>query len=124
MKISKYTWLFPADEGYYIYNTLSNAMLEIDKDTYSLLKHLQTEKAEVKKTDFDGELYDLLDDQRFICENDRDEFLVYKSMHDAQRNDTAHACITVAPTMDCPFRCHYCFEKKEKNTSLPKRSTA
>ena len=35
MKISKYTIFFQKEnEEFYIYNTLSNALIEIDKDLY------------------------------------------------------------------------------------------
>jgi uncharacterized protein len=114
MKISKYTFLFPAEEEHYIYNTLSNALIGIDQDSYNILKQIQSEKSEIKETDIDKELYDVLEEKRFLAENDKDEFLVYKSMLDAQRNGTHHMHLTIAPTMDCNFSCHYCFEKKEK----------
>lgn len=39
MKISKYTFLFDVNEKeYYAYNTLSNALLKIDEESYALLK--------------------------------------------------------------------------------------
>ena len=38
MKLSKYTFLFPVEDEYYIYNTLSNALLCIDRDSYNILK--------------------------------------------------------------------------------------
>jgi uncharacterized protein len=66
MEISKYTFLFPADNEYYIYNTLSNALLKIDEDTYSLLERLQTEKAIIKKEDFNEELFDILEEKRSL----------------------------------------------------------
>ena len=38
MKISKYTFMFDENgQEYYVYNTLSNALMEIDKESYSLL---------------------------------------------------------------------------------------
>ncbi|MDR3047009.1 MAG: SPASM domain-containing protein [Bacteroidales bacterium] len=112
MRISKYTFLFTFKNEYYIYNTLSNAMLRIDNDTYSILVECQKNKVEIEREKCDTEFYNLLEDKRFICENEKDEFLVYKSILAAQRNGTSHAHITIAPTMDCNFRCHYCFEKK------------
>jgi uncharacterized protein len=114
MKISKYTFLFSSGEEYYVYNTLSNALIGIDKDSYDILIQIQLEKSKIKESDIDKELYDVLEEKRFTAENDKDEFLVYKSMIDAQRNSLNHMHLTIAPTMDCNFSCHYCFEKKEK----------
>ncbi|MDR0866260.1 MAG: SPASM domain-containing protein [Candidatus Symbiothrix sp.] len=114
MKISKYTFLFSSEGEYYIYNTLSNALIGIDKDSYNVLGQIQSSKSEIKEDDIDKELYDVLEEKRFIAENDTDEFLVYKSIIDAQRNGSNHMHLTIAPTMDCNFSCHYCFEKKEK----------
>jgi len=114
MKLSKYTFLFPAEEDYYIYNTLSNALLSIDQDSYSILQKSKVEKSTVKESDIDKELYAILDEKRFITENDKDEFLVYKSMIHFQRSGNRFMHLTIAPTMDCNFSCPYCFEIKEK----------
>lgn len=114
MKLSKYTFLFPAEEEYYIYNTLSNALLSIDEGSYNILKKNQVEKSVVPENEIDKGLYKILDEKRFITDNDKDEFLVYKSMIHLQRNSNQFMHLTIAPTMDCNFSCHYCFEKKEK----------
>jgi len=114
MKLSKYSFLFPVEEEYYIYNTLSNALLSIDESSYNTLVQCQSSKIIVKETDIDKELYEILDEKRFITENDKDEILAYKSIIDLQRNNANFMHLTIAPTMDCNFSCHYCFEKKEK----------
>lgn len=39
MKISKYTFFFNIDgKEYYTYNTLSNSLLEIDEESYSIFQ--------------------------------------------------------------------------------------
>jgi uncharacterized protein len=112
VKVSKYTFLFAIKEAYYIYNTLSNALLKINKNGYDILIKSQSQNDEINKNKIDNELYEELIFRRFLTENDRDEFLVYKAMVEGIRNsnDTMH--LTVAPTMDCCFSCKYCFEKK------------
>jgi uncharacterized protein len=115
MKISKYTFLFSVEEEYFIYNTLSNALIEIDLDSYNTLQRINSEKSEIKSDDIDSELYAVLEDKRFLTENEKDDFLAYKAIIDLQRNTTNHIHLTIAPTMDCNFSCHYCFEKKEKS---------
>lgn len=114
MKLSKYTFLFPVEEEYYIYNTLSNALIKIDSDSYSILQQARSEKSEIKNTCIDKDLYEILEKNQFITEEEKDDFLAYKSIIDSQRNDTHFMHLTIAPTMDCNFSCHYCFEKKEK----------
>lgn len=117
MKISKYTFIFDVDSTeYYIYSTLSNALLEIDKDSYSTLLKAQKNKSDIILSELDDELYDILVSKKFVVENDIDSFLYYKSIITAQRNSQSFMHLTIAPTMDCCFHCYYCFEEyKEKN---------
>lgn len=114
MKISRYTFLFPFEKDYYIYNTLSNSLICIDESSYHQLKNHQ-QKGSIEKLDIDLELYELLKDKSFITENEKDDFLIYKSIIEGQRSGRRHMHLTIAPTMDCNFSCHYCFEKKEKS---------
>ncbi len=46
-----------------------------------------------------------------ICENHKDEFLLFKSVLMDVRNSYKRLNFTIAPTMDCCFGCFYCFEK-------------
>lgn len=117
MKVSKYTFLFDNDNvEFYIYSTLSNSLVEIDEDSYHLLLDARKNKSDINKSDFDDEVYDILLQKRFIADNDMDGFLYYKSVVMNQRISQSQMHLTMAPTMDCCFRCHYCFEEyKEKN---------
>jgi len=114
MKISKYSFLYCDNDLFYIYNSLSNSFLEIDQELYNALKIKQEQKSEIYENELDIETKELLLDKRIITNNDKDEFLLYKSIVERQRNIDNHMHLTIAPTMDCHFSCHYCYEKKEK----------
>lgn len=116
MKLSRYIILFDNNNiEFYIYNTLTNALIEIDEFSYSYLNRKKTDKTDILETDIDIELYNLLENKKYIVENDFDNFLYYKSKVTQQRASQSHMHLTIAPTMDCCFRCDYCFEEhKEK----------
>ena len=114
MKISKYTFLFDCKNSeFYIYNTLSNALVELDKSSYEYLSNLKDSK-EISQKELDPELYKVLVTKKFITENDQDDFLLYKSVITLQRSSKSMMHLTIAPTMDCCFKCNYCFEKYKK----------
>lgn len=120
MKISKYTFLFDiVDKEYYAYNTLSNALIELDKESFYLLQ--ENEHAEdFSKIEMCDELVDALKDTNVLTESDADDFLKYKAIICQLRSQRTSMHLTLAPTMDCCFRCHYCFEKyKEKKYMTP-----
>ena len=120
MKISKYTFMFDENgQEYYVYNTLSNALMEIDKESYSLLfESRNTQK--LSTADFDEDLWEALCINNIISDNDTDDYLKYKASITNIRKQRTGMHLTLAPTMDCCFRCHYCFEKyKEKKYMTP-----
>lgn len=115
MKISKYTFLFDIENTeFYAYNTLSNALIEITEDSYSLLRKYQTSE-KLSETEFDKEVWSVLSINNILTDNDDDDYLKYKTAIMRMRSQRTSMHLTLAPTMDCCFRCHYCFEKyKEK----------
>lgn len=119
MKISKYTFLFDVNEiNYFTYNTLSNALIEIDKQIYSDLKKNEG-RAELSDITFDKELCDILFENGILTENDEDDYLKYKAIIKKMRDQTNFMHLTLAPTMDCCFNCFYCFEKCKGGKYMP-----
>lgn len=119
MKVSKYSFLFElGDEEFYIYNSLSNALLEIDAQSYKYLEETKEKGTSLDFSVFEDDFYNTLINKKFITENDKDDFLMYKSAIICQRSSTSSMHITIAPTMDCVFRCHYCFEKYKHSGNM------
>lgn len=120
MRISKYTFLFEDEHEYYAYNTLSNALIEIDEESFSILSRLNGKDKELDSSAFDADLLDALRSNNIITDNDEDDFLKYKASIARLRSQYSSMHLTLAPTMDCCFHCHYCFEKyKTKNYMTP-----
>lgn len=118
MKKSKYTFVFTYKDKYYTYNTLSNALLEIDKEIYNTLFSLSDNKNILSKNVFEAEIIDDLYRNNIITDSDKDDFLTYKSIMYKQRSQQTSMHLTLAPTMDCCFKCHYCFEKYKTKTYM------
>ena len=109
MKISNYTFFVEYESNSYLYNTLSNSLVQIDKETYQLLQNYKNKHTSINKEEFESELYQLLVNKRFICETDKDELLLYRSMVQPIREQRKFMHLTIAPTTDCCFKCFYCF---------------
>ena len=89
MKISIYTFLFKIDDRFYIYNSLSNALIEIEKNIFTILLTHKKEHSLLNKEDLNcDELYQILKEKHIITENDQDEFLFYKSIIQEDRKST------------------------------------
>ena len=118
MKISMYTFLFEIDSKFYAYNTLSNALIEIAEDTYKILLVNKNRHTPLQEKDLGcDELYQTLIENHMITENDRDEFLLYKSIILAGRSINI-LNLTIAPTMDCNYSCSYCFENCKRSVYM------
>jgi len=116
LKVSKYTFSICEQGRWYLYNTISNALLEIDEELYTFIKKCKEINQPVE-TLLEQDLLAQLKESRFITENDDDEFLLIKSAIISSRQENQCVMLTIAPALDCNFSCPYCFESKQ-NISL------
>lgn len=112
MRTSKYTFLFTIEECSYLYSTLTNSLVEVDDAVLEELRCARRESRNIDESIFDEDTIKVLIDKRFVAENDFDEFLSYKRNIVSRRSSDGELNITIAPTMDCNYSCHYCFEER------------
>lgn len=77
MKISKYTFFFDIENtDFYAYNTLSNALIEIDQESYNIL-HNRIQDEDLSEMLFDNDLWNALVTNNILTDNNEDDFLKY-----------------------------------------------
>ncbi|MDY5192962.1 MAG: radical SAM protein [Candidatus Aphodosoma sp.] len=114
MKKSRYSFIFEDNNHFFVYNTLSNCFLELDEDLYVRLKQSGDCNTDLVFEDDEVDIKNALELNRIITNNDTDEFLIFKSVILQQRAENSSMHLTLAPTMECCFSCHYCFENHKK----------
>ena len=70
MKVSRYTFFFRDNDECYIYNSLSNALIKIDEESYLSLEEADNGKAGIDNDAYDDELLKALTERNFITDND------------------------------------------------------
>lgn len=118
MKVSKYTICVKAGNDFLLFSTLSNALISVEEDLYFYIEQCQKQAKEVSEDILGKELYDLLEDKRLITHNATDDLLIFKAFLQGMRMDRTSIHLTIAPTMDCVFQCHYCFEHDKSRTYM------
>lgn len=115
MKLSSYNLVQEIDNKTVIYNSLSGGILALNSeysDKYSLL---------VQNHDFDAldpDLKQNLEKGLMIISDNVDELELIKSHNNLQRFDEQNLGLTIAPTLECNFRCPYCYEQGRNYYSM------
>ncbi|MFO7803592.1 MAG: radical SAM protein [Desulfovermiculus sp.] len=114
MRLSKYnTFITSKNLGCFVYNALSNTLIEMDEAHYALLSNFQSGHGTA--FDADEDFYDLLRKHFVLAEPDeeQDQLFVQHSQRLAQCFKSSSLALTIAPTLRCNFRCPYCFESSQ-----------
>ena len=116
MKISQYTSIVPYKNKFALYNSFENKVVFIEKE----LKDLVNEnKHNIKNIEnIHPTFFQYIKRGKFIVENDLDELKKVKDLsYDIDNNDDSFL-LTVNPTMNCNFRCWYCYETRIKDSRI------
>ena len=84
---------------------------------------------DVKNNSYDEKNYDaqLIADMKSsgcLVEDDVDELERLEFYRNLEKYDITSLGLTIAPTLDCNFRCKYCFETHPKGKMSPETQTA
>jgi len=108
---TKYNHLFNSSKfGYLLYNSLTNSFLKIDEEIFKQLNLLKDNPSHHIR--MDNELVDILKSMCVIFDGKAEDVQNILKMHQQiQQFDKTYRGLTIVPTLDCNFKCGYCFEQ-------------
>ncbi|MEQ8763733.1 MAG: SPASM domain-containing protein [Planctomycetota bacterium] len=118
MKASRYNRLFQTSDGTWLaFNSWSTALAEIEPENLDFLRALLAEPDTTPCDDDEKRaMREALVDAHFLVHSDEDELTTLKADLLRDRFSKERLDLTIAPTMNCNFRCDYCFEEHLKVT--------
>ena len=108
---SRYSYFFRNNSKFFLYNSLSNSLAELDKEVCEELIELRTNNLPVENKELEKQLKNI----KVIVDNDKDEIYKLKYLNLLRRNEDRRLILTINPTLSCNFKCPYCFENDHSN---------
>lgn len=105
-KLSKYVIFHRENGKNYIFHQMSKALLGIDDDLFAAL-------SEETMPVLPDDIFKYLKDNGFIVDDDVDESYKLSYANIVNRYNSKHLRLTILPTINCNFRCWYCYEQHE-----------
>lgn len=118
MKLSMYNNFVPYEGKYIGHNGLSNQHIILEPELFLLLEAAKSEGNldEVEKVHPD--LYQYLKDEKFILPDDFDELQTCIDNYRKVDLDETRYELHINPTMNCNFKCWYCYETHIKQSKM------
>ena len=105
MKISKYNKLFEVDDVSILANTMHGSVCVLEEKAASLYKSGDIESIE----DFEAFCR-----EEYFIPSDVDEDAILRNARRACLEDSREINLVIATTLECNFRCPYCFEERKR----------
>jgi uncharacterized protein len=111
MKPSRYNKFFEIDNGLILaYNTLSGALAHLTPEQYKKVQELLARCHELQGNGGESDAYlTFLLERGFLIDDDVDEFDILKTRNLLGKFTQDKLGVTILPTLNCNFRCIYCF---------------
>jgi uncharacterized protein len=118
MKVSRYNNFFEADDGTKLaYNCMTGGLATLTEQKYRQVKEILADPKKYKfNTKAKKELREKLLKGGFLIEDEVDEMNILKVRNRSSRFDPNHLKLTILPTLNCNFRCVYCYEARKDLT--------
>lgn len=125
MHWSRFNSLFRANgDRFFVYNSLSNALLQVNEHYYSVLERFALADSTVLKVVSES-FSRLLHEKGFLV-NEMEEYsrlMELKYKRDSLCFDNSHLDLSICPTLGCNFRCSYCFESRQNDFNFMRADT-
>lgn len=112
MKLSNYNLKLDLNSRYVIYNTISRKYILIDsskkEDIEALLNNLNKDRYEISE----GESLKKFIKNGMIVDDELNEFNKITYLFNKAKYQENRFILIISPTLDCNFRCPYCFEER------------
>jgi uncharacterized protein len=123
MKNSKFNNFFNYEDKKIGYNAFSNEFVLLDPELYELLTATIREENFKELNEIHPDFYTHLIEKGFFIENEVDEIEnVKKLVQEIDIDNETRYQLTVNPTMNCNFKCWYCYETHIKASKMSKET--
>ena len=112
MKLSKYNFLNRREDATVFFNGVTCALAVVDENFMRVLDDIENDRYD--ETQYDPQLIGDMKSSGCIIDDDVDESARLEFYRNLAKYDTTRFGLTIAPTLDCNFRCKYCFEHHPK----------
>lgn len=117
MKYSQFNSVIPFNGKYALYNSLTQKVIFLVPELNDLLKAALNEGIENIK-DYHPYFYNYLIANEFIIDSSINEIEKIKIVNDRISDNENEYLLTINPTMNCNFKCWYCYETHIKDSKL------
>lgn len=116
---SRYNTLFhSARFGYFLYNALSNTLLELNTAYHNVAENLRLDP-NYREAGDETFVAMLREYKVLVEEGDENRHLLARQYRrHAICFDTLRLGLTICPTLGCNFRCPYCFERSQQDSTI------
>lgn len=117
MKYSQFNSIIPYEEKFALFNSFNQKVLFLVPDLKDLLQASIHEGVDNLK-DVHPSFYDYLVEQEYLVENNHNEVEKIKEISKIVDENSKNFHLTINPTMNCNFKCWYCYETHIKDSKL------
>lgn len=104
------------NNGYLVYNSLSNGFAIIDNDFMEFLKATPIITNDIVSNKELKQKIEIAEKNGFLVSSDINEFETIKLRRNSSQYSSDTLYLTIATTMNCNFSCPYCYEKRNNIT--------
>lgn len=112
MKLSRYNFLKHYDDATIFFNAATCALAVVDENFLRVVDDVKNNSYDEKN--YDAQLIADMKSSGCLVEDDVDELERLEFYRNLAKYDMTNFGLTIAPTLDCNFRCKYCFETHPK----------
>lgn len=118
MKKSVYNYHLQQNGNHFIYNTYSDAIIQLDETLMECYSNMTTPEVIVEMNELHIDFVNYLKEFKFLVPIETNEYEVVKSELNTQFNDESKFRLIINPTMNCNFKCWYCYEDHVKSSKM------